>query len=263
MKTIRSRENAFVRHLIGLAHSSRERKKSGHSVLDGAHLVTAFIASGRMPLALAIRESALDSDDAVALLKKIEGRNVDVNVLADALINEASALHSPAAIMAIADTPVSHAIPADADAVIVLDNVQDPGNVGAILRSAAAFGVRHALLGHGTAFAWSPKVLRAGQGAHFSVNIVEGIDIRQFLGTFNGNTLAMLPAQVGVTPIVQVDMTRPLAILIGSEGAGLADDIIALASHKVTIPMAAGTESLNAAVCAAIAMYEMQRQRHG
>ena len=79
MKAIHSRDNPFARHLIALAHSSRERKKSGHTVLDGAHLVDAFIASGRMPLSVAIRESAINSDDAVLLLKKIAARSLSVS----------------------------------------------------------------------------------------------------------------------------------------------------------------------------------------
>lgn len=264
MKTIRSRDNAFVRHLIGLAHSSRERKKSGHSVLDGAHLVDAFISSGRLPLSLAIRESAAESPDARAVIEQVsagQANVVDVNILADALMNDASGLDSPAAIMAIVETPVSHLIPADANAVVVLDNVQDPGNVGSILRTAAAFGVKHALLGQGTAFAWSPKVLRAGQGAHFVVNIVEGGDVAAFISTFGGASLALVPKQDNVKPIASIDMTRPVAFLVGSEGSGLAPGIVAAATHCVTIPMSGKMESLNAAVCAAVAMYEMSRQR--
>lgn len=261
MKTIHSRDNAFARHLIALAHSSRERKKSGHTVLDGAHLVDAFMASGRVPLAVVIRESAVDNADALRLIKKIAGQNVDANILADVLVDEASALDSPAAIMAIVDTPAAQPIPADADAVIVLDNVQDPGNVGTILRSAAAFGVRHVLLGQGSAFAWSPKVLRAGQGAHFAINIVEGGDVVGFLKTFAGDSLALVPSQPTTISIMNANLSGPVALLIGSEGAGLAPNVIAAASHRVTIPMPGETESLNAAVCAAIAMYEMRRQR--
>ncbi len=262
MKTVHSRDNPFARHLIALAHSSRERKKSGHTVLDGAHLVDAFIASGRVPLAVAIRESAAGSDDARVLINKIAGRTVDITILADVLIDEASALDSPASIMAIVDTPSAQPIPVDADVVIVLDNVQDPGNVGTILRSAAAFGVHHAVLGKGTAFAWSPKVLRAGQGAHFAINIVEGVDVVKFLGVFGGDSFALVPSQLGATSIMNANFSGPVAMLIGSEGSGLAPNVIAAASHRVTIPMPGETESLNAAVCAAIAMYEMRRQRH-
>ncbi len=264
MKTIRSRDNHYVRHLIGLAHSSRERKKSGHTVLDGAHLVDAFLSSGRLPLSVAIRESAAESADALAVMQrvaKLQSADIEINILADALMNEASGLDSPAAIMAIVETPVSQLIPANADAVVVLDNVQDPGNVGSILRTAAAFGVKHALFGHGTAFAWSPKVLRAAQGAHFVVNIVEGGDVNAFVSTFGGMSLALVPKQDDVQSIASVDLTKPVAFLIGSEGAGLEAAVVAAATHRVTIPMSGKMESLNAAVCAAIAMYEMKRQR--
>jgi RNA methyltransferase, TrmH family len=264
MKTIHSRDNAFAKHLIALAHSSRERKKSGHTVLDGAHLVDAYVASpfaANANFSVAIRESAIDSPDAISLLKKLDANTANINLLADALMDEASALDSPASIMAVIDTPPSQPIPADARAVIVCDAVQDPGNVGSILRSAAAFGFTHAFLGAGTAFAWSPKVLRAGQGAHFAVNIVEGGDVAAWLETYRGNTIALVPNKNAATPLAQIDLNAAVAILVGSEGAGLSEDIINAATTRATIPMSGKMESLNAAACAGIAMYEWQRQQ--
>jgi len=282
MKTIRSRDNSFAKHLISLAHSARERKRSRSTVLDGAHLVDAYLDSAWATTAttasdnsfsLVIRESALCSPDAKAILKKLPP-HITPYLLADTLFDEASSLDSPAAIMAVIATPVSFPIPANASPVVVLDGVQDPGNVGAILRSAAAFGFNHAVLGMGSAFAWSPKVIRAGQGAHFAVNIVEGVDVVVWMAAYQGRTLALVPdstngvkspTTAAITPIFRLNLAasaiESIAFLIGSEGTGLHENVIASAHVKVSIPMSGKMESLNAAACASIAMYEWARQQ--
>jgi RNA methyltransferase, TrmH family len=268
MKSISSRDNVFAKHLIGLAHSSRERKKCGQTVLDGAHLVEAWLASthtAQATQAIAVRESAVESEDAKRIIATVSssgtGAGAVIYLLSDQLMDAASSLDSPANIMAVVNTPAPMAIPPNAQAVIVLDNVQDPGNVGSILRSAAAFGIKHALLGRGTAFAWSPKVLRAGQGAHFALNIVEGADIDEWIASYHGQTVALVPRGDAVVPLVQVAMNKPTAIMIGSEGAGLSASLIENATVRATIPMSAATESLNAAATAAIALYVLRQQR--
>lgn len=266
MKTIRSRENAFVKRLIALAHQSRERKKQQRSVLDGAHLVSAFLDSGRALETLVIGESALESADATQLIAQLETQisansQTEIVVLADALMTDASSLDSPASVIGIAETPTAAPVPEDASAVLVLDNLQDPGNVGSLLRSAAAANVGHVVLGHGTAFAWSPKVLRAGQGAHFALNIVEGVDVLKFLQTFRGTSLAFVAARNGARSLYDTVLKTSVAFVIGNEGAGLSDDVIAACTAKVTIPMPGRMESLNAAACGAIALFEMVRQR--
>ncbi len=258
---IRSRDNPIAKSLIALAHSSRERKKTGRTVLDGAHLVDAFLQSGRLPEVVVIRESSVGSADAIDLCKQLAAFGIRPAIVTDVLVAEASQLESAAAIMAIVATPQAQSIPLDATAVLVLDNVQDPGNVGAMLRCAAAFGIPHALLGTGTAFAWSPKVLRAAQGAHFVVNIVEGANVAAFLATYRGTSVAMVADASNTARLGDVDLCGPVAILVGNEGAGLSDETIAAATARVTIPMPGQMESLNAASCGAIAMYELCRQR--
>ena len=258
---IRSRDNQTAKLLIGLAHSSRERKKTGLTVLDGAHLVDAYLGSGGVPQVVVIRESSMDSADAVGLRSRLVEAGIKPTVMLDALVAEASQLDSPAAIMAIVATPLSKPIPDDASAVLVLENVQDPGNVGALLRCAAAFNVAHVLCGAGTAFAWSPKVLRAAQGAHFVVNIVEGGTIAAFLARYRGASIAMVAHASNTIRLADADLRGPVAILVGSEGLGLSAQTIAAARARVTIPMPGVMESLNAASSGAIAMYELCRQR--
>lgn len=258
---IRSRDNPIAKALIGLAHSSRERKKTGRTMLEGAHLVDAYLRSGRQPECVVIRESSAGSDDALALSAQLLELGMKPTLLDDALVADASQLESSAAIMAIVTTPLAQPIPVDATAVLVLDNVQDPGNVGAMLRCAAAFDISHVLAGTGTAFAWSPKVLRAAQGAHFVVNIVEGADVVDFLAAYRGSSVALVPAMANSTILAAIDLCQPVAILVGNEGAGLSTQVLAAATVRATIPMPGMMESLNAASCGAIAMYEVSRQR--
>jgi TrmH family RNA methyltransferase len=258
---IRSRDNPTVKLLFGLVHSSRERKKTGLTVLDGVHLVDAFLQTGRRPHLVIVAESAAESDDVQSIQRHLQKLALTVTVTADALVAEASQLESPALVMALVMTPTAQPIPADAPAVLVLDGVQDPGNVGAMLRCAAAFNFQHVLLGSGTAFAWSPKVLRAAQGAHFVLNILEGASVIDFISTYQGQTLALVPDANAAQPLVDVDLHKMSAILVGNEGAGLSPEVIAAATMRVTIPMPGTAESLNAASCGAIAMYELCRQR--
>lgn len=257
MKTIRSRDNAFVKQLIGLAHSSRDRKKAGLTVLDGIHLVRAYHDAIGAAQALAIAESALAEPEVIALLAS--AGSATINVLSDSLFKEASALDSPSTVMAIIPTPAAQPISTHANAVLLLEDVQDPGNVGSMLRSAAAAGISDVLLSKTSAFAWSPKVLRAAQGAHFSVNIVEGVDLSAWLRQTPMQTLALSPH--AERTLYDCDLRKPTAFMIGNEGAGLPVELMRAASLLVSIPMPGKIESLNAAAAATVCMFELARQR--
>lgn len=258
MKTIRSRDNAFAKQLIALAHSSRERRKARLTVLDGIHLVRAYMDALGAPHAIAIAESALGREEVSGLLAHPAATTV--NVLADALMVEASSLDSPAFVMAMATTPDPLPIEGSAS-VLVLEDLQDPGNVGSLLRSAAAAGIRDVLLSKTTAFAWSPKVLRAAQGAHFLLNIVEGEDVLSFVRTYRGQSLALAPRGDGIASLYAQDLSGATAILIGNEGAGLSAAVMQAATRRVTIPMPGRIESLNAAAAGAVCLFELVRQR--
>ena len=258
MKTIRSRDNPLVKQQVALAHSSRERRKVGLTVLDGIHLVRAYIEAQGSPHAIAVAESALTRAEVAALLAGCPPQLV--NVLADNLMAEASSLDSPAFVMAMVATPQARVTPHDAS-VLVLEDIQDPGNVGSLLRTAAAAGITEILLSKTTAFAWSPKVLRAAQGAHFLLNLVEGTDVAAYIRGYRGQSLALVPRGEGVAQLYDIDMAGPIAILVGNEGAGLSTELMAVATHRVTIPMPGKVESLNAAAAGAVCLFEMVRQR--
>ena len=148
--------------------------------------------------------------------------------------------------------------------LVVLGRLQDPGNVGTMIRTAAAAGADQVVLSRDCAFAWSPKVLRAGQGAHFLMTLVEDTDLADWSARFRaegGRVIATVAA--GAPSVFASDLSGRAAIAIGSEGQGLSPALLAVADQRVTIPMAAGSESLNAAAAAAVLLFESVRQRTG
>lgn len=258
MKSIRSRDNPAVKQLIALAHSSRERKKVGLTVLDGVHLIDAYRRAIGAPQQVAVAESAMMRDDVVGILRGLDERTLIS--LPDAFFRDISSLDSPSVAVALVETPVAKTTPPDAT-VLVMEDLQDPGNVGSLLRSAAAAGVKEVLTSKTTAFCWSPKVLRAAQGAHFSLNIVEGADIESFLDIYRGESLALVANQVGTTSLFETPLRGPVALLLGNEGAGLSAGVVGAAKRRVTLPMPGKIESLNVAAAGAIALFEIVRQR--
>jgi TrmH family RNA methyltransferase len=178
--------------------------------------------------------------------------------VADSLFAEISPVDTPTGILAlIAIAPVASAV--DNDFVLLLEDIQDPGNLGAVLRSAAAAGVTTVYLSTACADVWSPKVLRGGMGAHFVLAIVERADLLQVAAQFPGKSLATVP-DAGQS-IYMLDLTGRVALLVGNEGAGLSSGLQALASECVHIPMRAGVESLNVAAATTVCLFERVRQR--
>ncbi|MCL2309589.1 MAG: RNA methyltransferase [Proteobacteria bacterium] len=179
----------------------------------------------------------------------------------DALFKSIASLPPAVGMLAIIDQP----FPTTTSGAfcVLLEDVQDPGNVGSILRTAAAAGVTHAVLSKHCASAWSPKVLRAAQGAHFLLEIVEDADAREWAHDFRANggltvgTLAARGQNVFTSSQLQ---HRPLALVFGNEGVGLSDALTQLVDTAVTIPMPGNMESLNVASAAAVALFECVRQ---
>jgi TrmH family RNA methyltransferase len=183
-----------------------------------------------------------------------------LTLFSDALFKSLSTVESPTGVLAMVRTPEGKGVPADASLVLLLDDIQDPGNVGTLLRSAAAAGAGHVLLSAHCAFAWSPKVLRAAMGAHFALNVVEGADLAGFVELYEGASVAL--AAGGATSLYDLDMTKPVAILVGNEGAGLSPALLEAATVQARIPMPGAVESLNAATAGSLALFEAVRQRN-
>lgn len=258
MKSITSRDNPLVKRLKALAGSARERRDQGLALLDGPHLVEAALAHGAELREVVVAQGAMSRPEIAGLLARCQA--IDHWCLPDALFARASPVDSPTGILAVMAIPTpAEGLPLAGDAV-VLDKVQDPGNLGTLLRTAAAAGIGTAVLTPGCAQGWSPRVLRAGMGAHFGLRIVDQADPAALLAGYPGQILAT-GLGPGAVSLFQVDLKGPVAWLFGSEGQGLSPSLAALATRSVTIPLAPGVESLNVAAAAAVCLFEQLRQR--
>ena len=257
MKSIRSKDNPQVKALIKLAGSSRERRRTGTTFLEGERLVRAYQESGGVPETILASESAFARPEIRTFLEDSPARGR--LVLADALLERISQLVSAAGVAAVVRTPHAGPVPPTLSSCLLLENIQDPGNLGSILRTAVAAGIPHVFLSRGSVFAWSPKVIRAGMGAHFSLAIFEEIDLGAIARAFSGRIIATEP-KAG-SSLYELDLEGPVAWLFGNEGSGLSPQSSGLATDHVHIPMPGPAESLNVAAAAAICLFEQIRQQ--
>lgn len=258
VKYISSRDNPAIKHLQALAGSARDRRKAGETLLDGAHLLEVALQHGVAPMQVVVSESGRLQPEIESLLGRCAPDSL-VEV-PDRLFAQISPVDSPSGVLArvaIPAAPDSTAAPVQGNCV-VLDAVQDPGNLGTILRTAAAVGLRDVVLTPGCAQAWSPRVLRAAMGAHFHLDIREGVEAAAALAGYPGQILAA--DLLDATDLYDTDLGGSVAWLFGSEGQGLSDGVAALATRRIIIPMPGGMESLNVGVAAAVCLFEQLRQ---
>lgn len=247
---ISSRDNPLMKELRKLSQDSTAYRKLGRVWLEGDHLCRAALLRGFKPVLALFSEShwaLAPSEWTQAAIKNI--------VIPNALFQEISGLESPAHMGFVLDLPEPANLRLNASSVI-LDRVQDAGNVGSILRSAAAFGFGQIIALKGTAALWSPKVLRAGMGAHFGLQLVEHVD---------ESVLDTLSVPIVVTSsheghflhqlLHQNALPMPCAWAMGHEGQGVSDELMAKARLKVRIDQPGGEESLNVAAAAAICLH--------
>lgn len=258
LKPIRSRDNPLVKRLKALGGSPRERRALGQTLLDGPHLLRAALEHGLALIEVVVAEGALTRPEIQELLGLC--RALPASSLPDGLFAQVSPVDTPSGILAVMALPADPAPAPLSETLVVLDQVQDSGNLGTILRSAAGAGVGTALLTPGCAQAWSPRVLRAGMGAHFQLTIVEHADPSSLLAGYPGEILATRLGP-GSASLFELDLRGPVAWLFGSEGQGLSPAVAALATASVNIPLAPGVESLNVAAAAAVCLFEQVRQR--
>lgn len=254
--SITSRDNPRFKHVRQLLTHARARKKSGETVLEGIHLLESYQQKGGKPSALWFSDTALNHDDVVTV--QSHWSDVPTVVLPDALYKELRTLGEGIDILAIIKQPV-YSLTAIYQDALILNDVQDAGNVGTLLRTAAAVGIPHVLCTSGTASAWSPKCLRAGMGAQFSLNIYENLNASEVMTQVKVPLLATSSHTDSV--IYEHNLQHPLAWVMGNEGQGVCDSLLDK-SKAVMLPQPNGQESLNVAIAGALCMYEMLRQRH-
>lgn len=258
MKHISSRDNAFYKELKGLATSSQARRKAGRSLLDGVHLCQSWLDLRGAPEHCVVSEGALDNPEVSAIVARCEAGNAHVTALPDALFGAISQVEHGVHIVFLVPSPTPSKPPGLLESSVLLDGVQDPGNVGSILRSAAASGIRQVYCSPGTAFCWSPKVLRAAMGAHFVLDIFENIELAPLVRDAAIPVLAT--SGYAAEQLYALDLRRPVAWVLGHEGQGVSSELLALATHRVAVPHAGQVESLNVAACAAVCFFEQLRQ---
>lgn len=259
MKTITSRENPLYKQFKLLASSSQARRKAGRALLDGVHLCEVYLQQVGEPAICVVAESALAQAEVVSIVGRCQSRAVQRIVLPDALYQTLSQVENGIGLMFLVDVPSVDAPPGLDTGAVLLDNLQDPGNLGSILRSAAAAGIPRIYCSRNTVFAWSPKVLRAGMGAHFLLQIHENADLEAVLATASVPVLAT--SSHTAQRIYDVDLRGPVAWLFGNEGQGVSPDLLERATQKVAVPHLGTVESLNVAACAAVCFFEQVRQK--
>lgn len=260
MKHITSRDNAFYKELKLLATSSQARRKAGSSLLDGVHLCQSWLELRGAPEQCVVSDGALANPEVAAIVARLEGQGAPVTALPDALFGAISQVENGVHIVFVVASPVPSKPPGLVESCVLLDGVQDPGNVGSILRSAAASGIRQVYCSPGTAFCWSPKVLRAAMGAHFVLDIFENIELAPLVRAARIPVLAT--SGYAAEQLYALDLSRPVAWVLGHEGQGVSEALLALATHRVAVPHAGQVESLNVAACAAVCFFEQMRQLH-
>lgn len=258
MTVISSSANSQFKSLKLLASSGRERRRASSTVLDGPHLLSCYLASHGAPTLVAFSTHARDRPEIAALLKRCgEARVLEFS---SALFEQLAPVEHPVGILAVVPIPRIAGTVHPGRFGVLLEGVQDPGNVGGIVRTAAAAGVERVMLSAGCADPWAPRTLRAGMGGHFATDVCGGVDLAAALDGYDGSVVVTV-ARGGRLP-QEVDLTGPTAFVFGGEGAGLSEALQARADVRVTIPMAAGIESLNVGAAAAVLLFERVRQRH-
>lgn len=261
MKAIASRENPAYKEWKRLSTDSQACRKAARTLLEGVHLCAAYLQHVGAPVVCIVNESSLAHAEVKQIISSCEKHITDCIVLTDSLYRALSQVEQGIGIAFVIDIPqYQHDEKVGLiEASVLLDNVQDPGNVGSILRSAAAAGIQSIYCSSGTAFSWSQKVLRAGMGAHFLLKIIENVDLAALLQRSAIPVLATSPhAQLR---LYDVDLRQPVVWLFGHEGHGVAATLLELATHQITIPQPGAVESLNVAASAAVCFFEQVRQR--
>ena len=252
-KHITSRDNPIFKYQKKLAENARERRAEGKALLDGVHLIESYCAAFGEPELIIIPEGK-SSLEATQLMQHLE--HVSTMMLPTLMFAELTPVASSTGILAVIKTP-QLAPPEVVNFALMLEDIQDPGNLGSMLRTALGAGVEAVYLSKGCTDAWSPKALRGGQGAQFHLPIVEGVDLLEAMQNFAGKTYA---TTMSGESLYAQDFTQASAFIIGNEGAGFSQKVLDAASQQISIPISKNLESLNAGAATAVCLFERARQ---
>ena len=264
---ISSKDNPQVKALKRLIH--QPKRTDTLMAVEGVHACQLLLKhqsaeAGASSIARVwVGSSALDNTEVQQLLRVVSVQGAPVIELANAVFRDISSLEQGVSLIFEVSSPQQFALPTEAVTgnVMLLDGIQDPGNMGSIIRSCAAAGLSEIWLSEHCVNPYSAKVLRAGVGAHFGLTIRERIDLRAAVAQLKQAHIHVCATSSHTTQSIYAhDLNRPIAWLMGNEGAGLSEALLAQADARVTIPMALG-ESLNVAAATAVCLFEMVRQQ--
>ena len=257
---ITSRHNPRVQSVRQLLSQAKKRQAERAFVVEGVRLAEEALQAGVSAREVFYSEQL--EGRGMAVVEGFATRGVPVELVSEGVMKSVSETETPQGLLVVLEK-CELPIPPSLDFVLVLDGVRDPGNLGTILRTAAAAGVQAVLLAPGNVDAFAPKVVRAGMGAHFRLPVkqMEWEDIRSVLKGEAGSLRVYLADASAGIPYTRADFRLPAALIVGGEAAGAGSESQSLADERVHIPMPGGSESLNAGVAAGILLFEVQRQR--
>ena len=253
MEPITSLQNDKVKLAHNLQQRARARRKERKIVLEGTRIIMDALKQGLRPLFVLVDTERINE----SLIAQMKAQNLTLLQVTPEIIAHTSDTSQPQGIVGIFPLPMP-SLPARVSRVLILDNLRDPGNLGTLLRTAAAAGVSLVVLSPGCADPYNPKTLRSGMGAHFRIPIIEAswAEIRNYCQPLS----VYLASGDGETDYDAVNWREEWALIIGSEAHGLSKDAESLDAQRIRIPMAARTESLNAGIAAGVILFEAARQ---
>ncbi|MBE0670192.1 MAG: RNA methyltransferase [Anaerolineales bacterium] len=254
---ITSNHNPKIKLIRALLSRARDRREAGAFVVEGVRLVEEAV-NANWPMRFVLFDEAL-SERGRSKIESLMSLGVDVEEVSTSVMKAVSETETPQGILAVLNE-FQPPIPESPDFILIPDQIRDPGNLGTLLRSAAATGVGAVLVPPETTDAFAPKVLRSGMGAHFKLPI-HSTNWEEIERIVNSMKLQVLIADMDGQSCWETDLRQPIALIIGSEAEGASESARRLANEKISIPMSETVESLNAGVAGSVLMFEVVRQR--
>lgn len=254
---ITSAQNPLIKKLVQVSQKQSARNKFQLTIIEGAHLAGEYLEKVGSPELCMISENH-NSSEVREIISRCEAKKVRVIELASNLFSKISPVVDGIGVIFIVKVLQEQSEISPRAQTLILEDIQDPGNLGTILRSAAAFGVEQIICSKKTVSVWSPKVLRSGMGAHFSLKIFENQDLAAVIQDLRIPVFATsLEAEKS---IFEEDLSGKSAWIFGNEGKGVSPELQNLATKKVIIPQSSKIESLNVAMAATVCLSESYRQ---
>ena len=252
---ITSSQNSKIKLVRALMGRAKERREANAFVVEGVRLVEEAVNSN-WGFQFVLYDDSL-SERGRSQVERLRSRGVDVEMVSESLLKSMSETETPQGILAVLNNS-RLPIPNSLNFILIPDQIRDPGNLGTLLRTAAAAGVQSVFLTTETADAFAPKVVRSGMGAHFRLPIhsITWEEIRDHI-----RDLQVFVADMDGQSCWETDLRQPLALIVGGESEGASEDARKLATQKISIPMTGNVESLNAGVAGSVLMFEVMRQR--